>query len=137
MKKMRKILPLALLAVASVFMLSSCDALLDAIFANDTINVQVAVPWTTYGYYPAYDSVTVNIIGPTNVTVTASYTGVNGNNMYWYVSVPKLTNGNYTVNATLNIYLYGTEYSADYFVTLPTGNSHTAYVSITPPYFVP
>ena len=30
--KIRKILPLVLLAVGSVFLLSSCDAMLDAIF---------------------------------------------------------------------------------------------------------
>ena len=35
--KIRKILPLVLLALASVFLLSSCDALLDAIFSNNTI----------------------------------------------------------------------------------------------------
>ncbi len=37
----RKLVLLVLLAVGATFLLSSCDALLDAIYANNTINVTV------------------------------------------------------------------------------------------------
>jgi hypothetical protein len=136
MKKMRKILPLVLLVIASVFMLSSCDALLDAIFANNTINVQVSAYIPYYAFFPAYDTVTVYITGPTNVTVNASYTGNDGYYMYWYVSVPKLSNGTYNV---YSLYSHpfgnntGSHLSLSYPVSLPVGNSHTAYVGITYP----
>ena len=134
MKKMRKILPLVLLAIAAMFMLSSCDAMLDAIFANNTINVQVSARITQYGFFPSYDTVTVYITGPTNVTVNASYTGNDGYYMYWYVSVPKLNNGTYNVQAVYYhppyLLNYGTYPSAFYPVSLPVGSSHTAYVGI-------
>ena len=41
--KMRKILPLVILAVGALFLLSGCDQLLDAIFQNNQIYVDVRV----------------------------------------------------------------------------------------------
>jgi len=41
--KIKKLLPLVLLAVTAVLMLSSCDAMLDAIFPSDQISVDVMV----------------------------------------------------------------------------------------------
>jgi hypothetical protein len=98
--KIRKILPLALLAIGSVFMLSSCDALLDAIFANNTVNVSVAAYIPTNGYFPGTDYVTVDIIGPTSVSTTVGYSGSDFYYMYWDVTIPKLSDGTYTVQAT-------------------------------------
>ena len=39
----KKLLPLILLAVGALFLLSSCDAILDAIYANNTLDVTVDV----------------------------------------------------------------------------------------------
>ena len=47
--KMRKILPLVILAVGALFLLSGCDQLLDAIFQNNQIYVDVRV----HGYVGA------------------------------------------------------------------------------------
>ena len=126
--KIRKLLPLVLLAIASVFLLSSCDALLDAIFANDTINVYVSAYIPTWGYNPGGDTVSVAISGPTNATATASYTGNDAYYMYWSVAVPKLSDGTYTV--TVTFYNWDTRASSTYqIVTLPTGSgSHSANV---------
>ena len=45
--KMRKLLPLVLLAVGALFLLSSCDAMLDAIFPSNQIYVDVEVSGRT------------------------------------------------------------------------------------------
>jgi hypothetical protein len=97
--KMRKILPLALLAIGSVFLLSSCDAMLDAIFANNTVNVYVSAYIPNNGFFPGTDYVTVNITGPSSVTTTAGYSGNDGYYMYWDVTIPKLADGTYSVQA--------------------------------------
>jgi len=49
--KIKKLLPLVLLAAAAVLMLSSCDAMLDAIFPSDQISVDVMV---SKSYSPAF-----------------------------------------------------------------------------------
>ncbi|MGA2766427.1 MAG: hypothetical protein ABSG17_24035 [Spirochaetia bacterium] len=131
--KIRKLLPLVLLAIASVFLLSSCDALLDAIFANDTINVYVSAAIATHGPYPSYDTVDITVTGPTSATATAAYTGSDGYYMYWSVAIPKLSDGNYTVQASFT-YFNGAAYflaPAQYaYPTLPTGSgSHSVNVS--------
>jgi hypothetical protein len=95
--KIRKILPLVLLAVGSVFLLSSCDAILDAMFSNNTVNVYVSSRILTYGYFPSTDSVTAYISGPSAVTATAGYAGTDGYYMYWNISIPKLADGTYLV----------------------------------------
>lgn len=97
--KIRKILPLLLLAFGSVFLLSSCDALLDAIFSNNTISVYVSVYIPSYGYSP-YDTVSVSVSG--EPLATAGYSGDDGLYMYWSVSVPKLSDGLYSVTVYLN-----------------------------------
>ena len=48
--KIRKILPVLLVAIASVVMLSSCDAILDVIFANNTVTFYVSANILNYGY---------------------------------------------------------------------------------------
>ena len=85
--KIRKILPLVILALASVFLLSSCDALLDAIFSNDTITVYISayiptyctqVAPNTYVLSSGTDTMTVNISGPSPLTANCNYTGNDG-----------------------------------------------------------
>jgi len=142
--KIRKILPLVLLAVGSVFLLSSCDALLDAIFSNDTITVYVSA------YIPSYcsqigpnayllssgtDVVTVaSVAGPKSFVGTASYTGNDSYYMYWSVAVPQLSDGTYSVQVTYyHPYGYapslGYHYSSIQTVSLPSGSSHSVNLS--------
>jgi hypothetical protein len=61
--RIRKILPLALLAVGMLFMLTSCDKLLDFIFSSNTINVNVQAPISNYYTYAAGGTVTVYLYG--------------------------------------------------------------------------
>lgn len=46
--KMRKILPIVVLAVGALFLLSGCDAMLDAIFSNSQITVDVKIYYADY-----------------------------------------------------------------------------------------
>jgi len=124
--KIRKILPLVLLALCAVFLLSSCDAMLDFIFSNNTITVYVSarIPW--YGYFPNSDYVTVDVAGPTSATATAGYPSNDGLYMYWSVTVPKLSDGNYTVTAYYNHPIgshTGSPYGVQY-VSLPTASGN-------------
>lgn len=146
--KIRKILPLLLLAIGSVFLLSSCDAMLDAIFSNNTINVNVSASIASYNYLSSYltDSVSVEIVGPTGVSTTAGYTGSDYYYLYWGNSIPKLSNGLYTVTVTYyhpygyqpagysSVYGYTviksgigvtTAYQITQTVSLPAGSSHS------------
>ena len=68
--KMRKILPLVLLAVGSVFLLSSCDAMLDAIFSNNTVNVYVS-EYNRHGDIPLVTDDGLHSVGPTSVTANS------------------------------------------------------------------
>jgi hypothetical protein len=125
--KIRKILPLLLLAIGSVFMLSSCDAMLDAIFSNNTIGVEVAVSVGTYRYYPGFDQVSVSVVGPTLASANASYIGNDGSYMYWTVTLPKLSNGTYTVTIGYYSFYYGASQPSQFqYVSLPSGSSHSA-----------
>jgi hypothetical protein len=63
---MKKILPLVILSVAAVFLLSSCDQMLESLFPSQTghgptthYNNQIVVNvngWDSYGYNQVYDS---------------------------------------------------------------------------------
>jgi hypothetical protein len=61
--KTRKLLPLILLAVGALFALTSCDALLDLIFATNQISVDVRVNDAYVGVYTdwVYDTATVQV----------------------------------------------------------------------------
>ena len=98
--KIRKILPVLLVAIASVVMLSSCDAILDVIFSNNTVTVYATSYIPTHGYYPNYDVMTVTVTGPNTASGTAAYTGSDGLYMYWSLQIPKLTDGTYSVNVS-------------------------------------
>jgi hypothetical protein len=124
--KIRKILPLVILALASVFLLSSCDALLDAIFANDTLTVYVQTSWT-YGYSPA-DQVTVQTIsGPSTINLTVvPFQQFDGNYSYWQVTIPGLSDGTYTIHVSYS--RAGTQSAT---VSFGGGSSHTQSVLFT------
>ena len=59
--RIRKILPVLLLAVGSLFLLTSCDALLDAIFSNNTITVYVSTRYCQLRVLSRTDYVTVHL----------------------------------------------------------------------------
>jgi hypothetical protein len=132
--KIRKILPLLLLAFGSVFLLSSCDALLDAIFSNNNINVYISSYIPGRGFYPGYDTMTVVLTGPYSASVSTHYEGDDGLYMYWSISIPKLPDGSYSVYV---VYTHpygivtGTWFSSTDFVSFPmsSGNPHNVNLS--------
>ena len=132
--KIRKMLPLALLALCAVFLLSSCDAMLDAIFSNNTITVYVSTNMFPYGAYYSSDSVTVTVSGPTFATATARHTGYSGWYDYWEVSVPKLSDGTYTVTVAGSFW-NGSFWTSplsnptQYVITMPNAGSHSETLS--------
>jgi hypothetical protein len=108
--KMRKLLPLVLLAVGSLFLLTSCDALLDAIFASNQIQVQVSVyrgtnPLTDIyqdwlHQYPSTVTLTLtDITEGSNSTVVTGWDGRDSNYLYFDVSYIKLKDHTYTLTA--------------------------------------
>jgi hypothetical protein len=136
--KNRKILPLLLLAFGSVFLLSSCDALLDAIFSNNNINVYISSYIPTHGFYPRYDTMTVYVSGPHYTVTSANYNGDDGLYMYWSISVPKLSDGTYNVDVSYS-HPYGintgTFLAATAVVTFPmtSGSRHDVDVDFVYP----
>jgi hypothetical protein len=121
--KTRKILPLILLAVGSLFLLSSCDAMLDAIFQNNQIYVDVEISganypldWTAayrFGAYPG--SVTLSLYDVTTgstTTSTGSWTSADINYVHFPFTFTKLKGDTFTLTATFT--------SAHYFPTYQT-----------------
>lgn len=101
--KTKKLLPLVLLAVAAVLMLSSCDAMLDAIFPTNQIIVDVAVDALTHTDY-ASSPVTVVLSGPSSATASKHFDGYDFNNYAHYTfSFTNLKDGLYAIDA----YYYG------------------------------
>jgi len=117
--KMRKLLPLVLLAVGSLFLLTSCDALLDAIFASNQIQVQVSVYKGTNGAffedwlngYPSTVTLTLSDINSgTQSTVVTSWDGIDSNYLYFNVQYIKLKDHTFTLSATYNSSYSGLSY---------------------------
>jgi len=140
--KIRRIILLVLLAAGSVFLLSSCDAMLDAIFSNNTITVYVAayipnngllVGPNTYLLSSGTDIVSVSVAGPKDVAGTATYTGNDRYYMYWSLDVPQLSDGSYSVTVTYH-HPHGfnprTTFSTQ-VVSLPAGSSHSVTLDYT------
>ena len=82
--KMRKILPLVILAVTAFFLLSGCDALLDAIFSKDQITVDVAVYTPSHSDYAVGGYVVVQIWNPSGMISQDS----KGNSLNRHMVVP-------------------------------------------------
>jgi hypothetical protein len=103
--KMRKILPLVILAAVAVFSLTSCDALLDAIFQKNQITVDVQINTLTHTWF-SYESVTVTLID-TNTGETwvdsqgwGSYNGISHVADYYFSSFRNLPNDTFQVYAS-------------------------------------
>lgn len=133
--KMRKLLPLVLLAIGSIFLLSSCDALLDAIYANNTITVTVLVSTVDYPGTAQNPSsyVVVTLSGASGGRSSASYSQyTSGVYAYYYPpSFIKQPNGNFIVTATYYGYSGGTYYQSSpqsISISMPYNGSNTADV---------
>lgn len=108
--RIRKILPLALLAIGTTFALTSCDKLLDAIFPTNTIYVTVQAPIVKYTGYQVGGAVTVILTSYGGTTYQAgpapySYPDIYGNANYTF-SFAKLPNDTYTLQAYYLGYYY-------------------------------
>ena len=106
--KMRKILPLVILAVGALFLLSGCDAMLDAIFQKDNIDVDVAVPAAQYSfvyndyYYGTNPQVTCNLYDASGSPITATSAGWSywdGTYLHFTMSFKNLKDNTYTFYA--------------------------------------
>jgi hypothetical protein len=108
--KMRKLLPLVLLAVGALFMLSGCDAMLDAIFQDNQITVDVFVtipPYPGLGqyYYDWYygtGTVTLtlyDVTAGTNKVVVSGRTGYTSTASHFVFPFTKLKSDTYMVTA--------------------------------------
>ncbi|MGA2641114.1 MAG: hypothetical protein ABSG21_09445 [Spirochaetia bacterium] len=100
--KTRKLLPLVLLAVGALFLLSSCDAILDAIFQNNQIKVDV---WVYYLDHPDYNSGgTVTVVLTDNsafsqMIATSAWQYFDGYYVHYYLNFPKLKNDNFSITS--------------------------------------
>ncbi len=102
--KIRKILPLAFIAVGAAILLSGCDAMLDAIFSKNQITVDVPVNAFNHANY-AYVSVTVTV---TDIATGqqykeseawGSYDLSTGTAHYYFSKFRNLPNDTYQINA--------------------------------------
>ena len=72
--RVKKLIPLILLAVGALFLLSSCDQILDALYANNTITVTTTVSNSDHCERSICKSyVTVTISGATGGTTDSVY----------------------------------------------------------------
>ena len=142
--RVKKLLPLILLAVGALFLLSSCDAILDALYANNTINVAVTVYNSVHspGYASPYSSVSVTLGGASGGTQSAYLDTYVPGSYGLYVLPPfkKLPNGSYTITTTyydgslamgwqtVSFYDPGNNYTTS--LSLPYGGSTTANVNV-------
>ncbi|MGO9307906.1 MAG: hypothetical protein ACLQDL_02645 [Spirochaetia bacterium] len=108
--KMRKLLPLVLVAVGALFLLSGCDAMLDAIFPSNQIYVDVQVSAADYpfdwsdaynhGSYPGSVTLYLYDVSANNTTVaTGTWTSVDYNYIHFPFVFTKLKNDVYQLTA--------------------------------------
>lgn len=133
--RVKNVLPLILLAVGALFLLSSCDQILDAIYANNTINVTVNVSSLDTGYANTSSYIQVVLSGATGATATAGANTIYPGS-YSVFSLPfnRLPNGDYTITA----YYYGYHASTYYqygpqslSLSMPYNGSTTASVTFS------
>jgi hypothetical protein len=114
--KIRKILPLVLLALIALFSLSSCDWLLDTIFqGNNTFNVYVSIAKGTHTDWATTGSVTVylydygnNLVATMTQPTDAGI--VDATYAYFYVSFTAVPKGAYYIAASYSGVLGATVY---------------------------
>jgi hypothetical protein len=126
--RLKKLLPLILLAVGTLFLLSSCDAILNALYANNTIIPTVAVSIAHIDFSIA--SVQVNLGGASGGVSSAYFSGTtSGGYAYYYCpSLTRLPNGTYTITTSY----YGTSHT--YLTNSFQDPSGATVTSITMPY---
>lgn len=106
--KMRKILPLVILAVGALFLLSGCDALLDAIFQNNQITVDV---WVSTSAHPdwaigGYVATTVLDLNDGTSYVASSYwQSFDGTYAHYQLPFSKLKNDQFSITSRYWNYL--------------------------------
>ena len=130
--KIKKLLPLVLIAVAAVLMLSSCDALLDAIFPTNQIFVDVAVYVPSH---PDYDSASVTVVlsGPSSASNTAYWDGYYDSYDYahYYVNLTGLKDGTYEIDVLYNPTFGLPDDELGYLITVPdSSDGHSTSVLI-------
>ncbi len=107
--KMRKILPLVILAAGALFLLSGCDALLDAIFQNNQITVDVWVVASTHPDYAVGNSHVTTTLYDTNsgstYTSSASWQSYDGYYVHYYMSFTKLPSDTFQITSVYYNYL--------------------------------
>jgi hypothetical protein len=105
--KMRKILPLAILAVGAAVLLSGCDALLDAIFSKNVINLDVWVQGSTHADFTVGASYENVMLMDSSFNVVSSpsqyYNAFDGSYAHYYYTFTNLKDGTYY----LTTYYYG------------------------------
>jgi len=141
--KMRKILPLVILAVGALFLLSGCDAMLDAIFQNNQMTVEVSVwngtypvDWSqTYYYGRTSGIVTVYLTNTsTGSTTTANigWTSADGAYVYYQADFTDLKNDTYLVTAWYtSYYTGGGPWSRSQTITPHDAAGHSSTVTMT------
>lgn len=131
----KKLLPLILLAVGALFLLSSCDAILDAIYANNTLDVTVDVSHFDTGYANPSSYVEVTLTGASGASSTANANTIyTGNYSTFDVPFSKLPNGNYTITVTYYGYSYPYYYPfgpQSYSISFPYNGSNTAAITFS------
>jgi hypothetical protein len=118
--KVRKLLPLAILAVIAVVSLSSCDALLDALFSKNQITVDVQVP--TYstpfnedafnGYGASITATLTDSSGKQISGTTYNYSSYDNSYIHYLVTFSNQPDGTYYVDSTYYSYYWGYTYTA-------------------------
>ena len=112
--KIKKLLPLILIAMAAVLVLSSCDAMLDAIFPTNQISVDVMVskhtPATDFysDWYFGYPSTVTLILtdqtSGVSTTQVGSWSDIDSNYVHYIFTFLKLGDHVYTMTAYYHSY---------------------------------
>jgi hypothetical protein len=136
--KMRKLIPLAILAVVALVGLSSCDALLDGIFAQNQITVDVQVPQYTvpfyYDWYYGYGSyVKVTLTDSANkqsFQETYYYSSADGSYVHFPLTFTNLADGTYSIETEYYSYYYYSYYYNSAYVTVPNAGEKNVTVNV-------
>jgi len=118
--KIKKLLPLILIAMAAVLALSSCDAMLDAIFPTNQISVDVMVSRLTFPKdwqfgYPS--TVTLTLTDQTSgvsTTQVGSWTDIDSNYVHYVFTFLKLGDHVYTMKAYYYSYFFNATYGPNF-----------------------
>jgi hypothetical protein len=141
--KIRRILPVVILAVGSLFLLSGCDALLDAIFQNNQILVDVRIyggrfplDWSEAYNYGLNSGLVTLYLTDTNTGVTTTTSGYWSSADIYYVhyafNFTGLKNDVYEITAYYTSYYdHFIDPPISVFVTPHDSPGHSADVTIT------